>query len=286
MKTKLLLKFGALAITSGFLNAQITNPAPYCAADFDHHPSGGPIMNVQDAIFSVSFGTLLNVTDAQYAFPHYVFYNNLAVPNFAQGSTSNNLMIDLDVYGGVGYGVWIDYNQDGVFDGVEKIMNSAPGGVPFIGTGPVSKMITIPTTATLGNTRMRVRIVEDDMFNGFNNFMTEPCNATTSVADVMDWGETEDYTINITAAPVGVNELESDEAKIITVYPNPTSGSFAIDLKTSAQVSICNLLGEQIFTKQLQAGKHSLDITNQATGVYFVRVKTENTQQQVKIIKE
>ncbi|MCA6436975.1 MAG: T9SS type A sorting domain-containing protein [Bacteroidetes bacterium] len=93
-------------------------------------------------------------------------------------------------------------------------------------------------------------------------------------------------TISINVCNVGVNELENDEAKNITIYPNPTNGAFAIDLKSAGQVSIYNLLGEQIFIKQLQAGKHSLDITHQATGVYFVRVKTENTQQQVKIIKE
>ncbi|MFO0478716.1 MAG: T9SS type A sorting domain-containing protein [Bacteroidota bacterium] len=53
------------------------------------------------------------------------------------------------------------------------------------------------------------------------------------------------------------------------------ASSFSINTQISLQ-----------WVKQLQAGKHSLDITHQATGVYFVRVKTENTQQQVKIIKE
>ena len=93
-------------------------------------------------------------------------------------------------------------------------------------------------------------------------------------------------TIAINACNVGVNEIEGGDAKNITVYPNPTNGAFTIDLKAVSQVSIYNLLGDKIIAKNLEPGKHTIDIAEQATGVYFLRINTENKHQHIKIIKE
>ncbi len=58
---------------------------------------------------------------------------------------------------------------------------------------------------------MRVRIVEDDDYTmGSNGYSILPCNAGTSTTDVMDWGETEDYNINIVAtAPVSLIDFNA-----------------------------------------------------------------------------
>jgi PKD repeat protein len=93
-------------------------------------------------------------------------------------------------------------------------------------------------------------------------------------------------TIAINACNVGVNEIEGGDAKNITVYPNPTNGAFTIDLKAVSQVSIYNLLGDKIIAKNLEPGKHTIDIAEQANGVYFLRINTENKHQHIKIIKE
>jgi PKD repeat protein len=93
-------------------------------------------------------------------------------------------------------------------------------------------------------------------------------------------------TIAINACNVGVNEIEGSDAKNITVYPNPTNGAFTIDLKAVSQVSIYNLLGDKIIAKNLEPGKHTIDIAEQANGVYFLRINTENKHQHIKIIKE
>jgi hypothetical protein len=77
--------------------------------------------------------------------------------------------------------IWIDWNQSQVWDAAEKITPTNPTGVgPYVGT------ITVPATATLGATRMRVRIC-------YTGTIT-PCGA-------MSYGETEDYTINVIPPP-------------------------------------------------------------------------------------
>ena len=180
-----------------YMKAQTTSPSPYCDAEFDDAIQLGFPLNVPDAIFSVSFGTLNNNTGSQAAFPYYTFYNNLPVPDFTIGNsyTSN---IDMDVYGGAGYGIWIDYNHNNIFDANEKVGGSA-NILDWLPLGFTTKTdnITIPTTALPGNTRMRIRIVEDDGYTMSFGPLILPCNVSPLPNDVMDWGETEDYTINL-----------------------------------------------------------------------------------------
>jgi chitodextrinase len=80
-----------------------------------------------------------------------------------------------------GYAIFIDYNQNGVFtDSGETVWSNAAST-----TTPVSGSITIPATATLGSTRMRVSM----KYNG----VPTSCEA-------FSYGQVEDYTVNIQAA--------------------------------------------------------------------------------------
>ncbi|MDC1161958.1 GEVED domain-containing protein [Tenacibaculum sp.] len=80
-----------------------------------------------------------------------------------------------------GYAVWIDYNQDGDFaDSGEKVFTKVKSK-----DNPATGSFTVPNTATLGNTRMRI-IME------YNVVPDNSCD--TSV----NYGEVEDYTVNIT----------------------------------------------------------------------------------------
>lgn len=81
-----------------------------------------------------------------------------------------------------GYGVWIDYNQDGDFsDAGETVWTKAASK-----DTPVSTSFTVPASATEGTTRMRIVLKY--------NATPTACEATFS------YGEVEDYTVNITNA--------------------------------------------------------------------------------------
>src|SRR4029077_12347404 len=104
-----------------------------------------------------------------------------------------------------GYSVWIDYNQDGDFvDAGEQVWTRAATT-----TTPVSGTITIPATASLGNTRMRVSM----KYNGI-----------PTACETFSYGQVEDYTVNIVSGA----KLTSTETNTIeptfSVYPNPVSG--------------------------------------------------------------
>lgn len=82
--------------------------------------------------------------------------------------------------------VWIDWNQDLTFD------NSAGSSELYAlsGTAPpgfFDGVIAVPPTATLGATRMRIRLTD------VSADPVQPCGANV-------WGEAEDYTVNVTAS--------------------------------------------------------------------------------------
>ncbi|MBS1777609.1 MAG: T9SS type A sorting domain-containing protein [Bacteroidetes bacterium] len=221
MKKKFLVAL-TLTLFTCAANAQSTNPAPYCDGSFDD-ANGFP---VPDAIKSVTIGTLTNNSGGQYAFPHYVFYNNLSIPTLSKGN-SIPMSITFEVNGGSGYGVWIDFNQNNVFEPGEKVAGTTATVWLNMGSNiVVNPMISIPSTALTGNTRMRVRIVEDDNYTQTNGAAILPCNVSNSSTDIMDWGETEDYVVNISGGTTGTKPTAAFSANVVTGKVNNTAITF------------------------------------------------------------
>ncbi len=116
----------------------------------------------------------------------YTFYNSVTIPTVAQLGTVTLSVTFNDSFHNKG-AIWIDYNQNGVFEASEgRQLNGNP-------QDPNSTItMEIPIDAQTGLTRMRVR-------GGASNnplSLSKPCGSTTSGLD-----ETEDYLININPVP-------------------------------------------------------------------------------------
>jgi hypothetical protein len=105
--------------------------------------------------------------------------------------------------------VYIDYNQNGVFD-PDEIVAKGHNAIR------INKSFTIPRTALKGATRMRIQMQE-------GSFETNPCATYT-------YGEVEDYTVVITGNAALSAETNSDFKNIteeitstsnFRLYPNP-----------------------------------------------------------------
>ncbi|MFT7158822.1 MAG: hypothetical protein ACI8Q1_003856, partial [Parvicella sp.] len=96
-----------------------------------------------------------------------------------------------------GYAVFIDYNKDGDFDDSgETVWTNAASQ-----TTPVSGNFTVPTSVITGTTRMRVVM---------------QYNTTPSSCGSFDYGETEDYNVNLVTAAADTT------SPIITLNGAPT----------------------------------------------------------------
>ena len=158
-------------VTTGFIS--------YC---FPTYATGS---GTGDQITNVTLGALNNTSGAS-ATPFYTFYNSVTIPTLYKNSTST-ISISFGTQSRQYVGVWIDYNQNSLFEaseGVVSINNAGSNGTSVL-------TLTIPAGAITGNTRMRVR-------GGDNAVLTTgmACGATSSV-----FGETEDYIVTISSIP-------------------------------------------------------------------------------------
>jgi surface protein len=65
----------------------------------------------------------------------------------------------------------------------------------------------------------------------------------------------------------------------MNIYPNPSNGTFNIQLNTNAKVIITNALGQVFMNDDLKTGNYNTVLSNVVNGVYFVKVFTVNLQE-------
>jgi hypothetical protein len=167
---------------------------------------------------------------------------------------------------------WVDWNQDVDFDdsGEEYDLGSAINTVDGITTlSPLS--ITIPSTALLGKTVMRVSA----------KFGVNPDSCETGFD-----GEVEDYAIIVTTT-VGVTESDLEMKPVI--YPNPTDGNFSINLvhqTESVKVTITDIVGQLLQTKTYNNQQNLNLKLNEPAGIYLLIIEANDEQEVIRLIKE
>jgi PKD repeat protein len=133
-----------------------------------------------DFINGVTLGTINNVNSGSTTGPNYNNYTSQST-NLAQ-SSNNNLIVQAGTFATNYYAAWIDYNQDSDFNDAGEKLGEFQGSTA---NQNITFNFSVPPTATLGATRMRVRC-------SYSALNMDPCTDYT-------YGETEDYTVNITS---------------------------------------------------------------------------------------
>gem|GEM_PF-2304680 len=173
--------------TSGLSNtsssAQVNVVVGYC------NP-GNLDCSLNDYVSRVQLNTLDNTSGTTcISITGYSDYSALAPTDLTLGSSYN---LSITVGAGTGShsaGVWIDFNRNGSFLDAGEYFSIAQGTILPSSTTTVS--ILIPTTASTGNTRMRIQYAYGAAVLSSWTCFT---NAT--------YGETEDYTVNLVCSAV------------------------------------------------------------------------------------
>jgi hypothetical protein len=272
MKKIILFTIAVLCYFIVQVNAQTsTNPAPYCVADFDTLPN-----HVNDYIKKVELNSLVNASNSQCPFPHYILYDSTITTGLIPG-IPNNLFVDVNVSSSFNsLTVWIDLNRNNIFEQPELM-----SGNSIVYTGTEMLIFTIPFSVTLGLTRMRIRLATP-----FPNSQL-PCNQSALPQDVPDNGETEDYQIYLGPAPNSVQDYSNQLS--LNIYPNPSKGIYTIssnEVFQNESIKVMNLTGQIIYQKENVSGKSfEIDISTKANGIYFVEVKTKEGINRLKVVK-
>ncbi|MCX2739290.1 M4 family metallopeptidase [Pontibacter anaerobius] len=176
--------------------------------------------------------------------------------------------------------VWIDFNKDGDFDDSGELVVSGSSS----SSGTLSATVNVPSTASLGTTRMRVSM---------------KYNAAQTACETFSYGEVEDYSVNISstlsavaAASTGtvsqkVELLGEEKAASALVYPNPTRDYLNVAAPSqNAQVRIISVTGAEVMHVQLQDGNNRLNIAQLPKGIYTIEVFDGQKQLYQRFVKE
>ncbi|MCC7503532.1 MAG: hypothetical protein IT229_13450 [Flavobacteriales bacterium] len=194
-----------------------------------------------DFIDGVVLGTIANTNSGGTAGPSYNDYSSESTD--LTRSQSYTIAITGGDYQPDHYAAWIDYDQDDTYEASEKL-----GEFTSTQIGQTQTLtFTVPGTATLGSTRMRVRGV---YHNTGEPTPTDPCFA-------YGYGETEDYSVNIEVSTgiestntsnglsialqadrVKVN-LPSNDVGVLLVLD--ASGRQLVNLTTRSEVVLLNI---------------------------------------------
>ncbi|CAM4112235.1 T9SS type A sorting domain-containing protein [Flavobacterium antarcticum] len=77
------------------------------------------------------------------------------------------------------------------------------------------------------------------------------------------------------------------DANKFTAYPNPVKNNLNIRYNENIKdVAVFNLLGQQLFTKSINAKEGQIDMSGVSSGTYLVKISSADKVQTIKVIKE
>ena len=250
---------GNVSASSNIVNVTtLVNTITYCTSQ------GNSVAS--ELIGRVQLGTIDNSSTGGTGYTDFT-----AISTNVTKSTVYSITITPTWTGGTlkeGYSVWIDYNQDGDFaDAGEQVWTKTATK-----TTPVSGSFTIPATATLGSTRMRVSLKR---------------NAIPTSCETFAAGQVEDYTVTIVSgAKIILSENNSGKEVAFTVYPNPVSSDVLniSNVENFAPFKIVNMMGVEIAIGKVENG--TVSVATLPVGIYLLEIITNNKSASRRFIKK
>lgn len=146
----------------------------------------------------------------------------------------------------------------------EKVDLNAVGAVSYTWTGPGTYLIGS------GISVYPTKTVEYTVFGTDEN----GCHSSASIAQAVD-------------ACLGVQTI-SGNASNLSIYPNPNNGTFSVEFNNSLEktVDLTDITGRVVMSNTTSQNKIEFNINHLANGVYYLRVKSDNATQTVKVVKQ
>lgn len=165
------------------------------------------------------------------------------------------------------WSVWIDLNQDGEFTTDERLVNGSSSSSNLL-----NATLNVPSTALTGPTRMRV---------------TMKYNAAATSCETFDYGEVEDYNVNIVNSTSSLmttfndlsNEVLANELNkgIYQLYPNPTDKILNVNIRNvdvEKGIQIYSSTGALVKTISIKEDETRIDISGLQKGMYILKANT------------
>lgn len=172
--------------------------------------------------------------------------------------------------------IWVDYNKNGTFESSELMVSGSSSS-----SNNLSASFTVPTSALIGTTRMRVSM---------------KYNSEQTACESFSYGEVEDYTVNIgqsvtsmTAYDAVGEQLGNAEASFeASLYPNPVSGSrLNVRMNDARETTyqVFDMMGKKVLQGDLSAS-NAINVYGLSSGVYMLKLNDGQKDIVKKFIKQ
>ena len=127
------------------------------------------------------------------------------------------------------------------------------------------------------------------MYNGIFNPSAAAAGTYTFMYSVSNGTCSDSAMVMVTVDEcLGVNENENTS---LEAYPNPVNTTLTIEninVDGNATISLVDMQGKVVYNNTVSnlKGNFQLDMSNFESGVYFVRLTTENTNQEIRVVKQ
>jgi hypothetical protein len=118
-------------------------------------------------------------------------------------------------------------------------------------------------------------------------------NLVSSIVPLItSWPTFDLFDSTVVCSPISSVNNISQNPSLFTIYPNPSDGKFTVSgeglQQANCKLSICNLVGQEIFTTFFKGQQSTLDIdlSDFSKGLYFVKVDDGKNSYTQKIITE
>jgi hypothetical protein len=87
------------------------------------------------------------------------------------------------------------------------------------------------------------------------------------------------------------SDIPASEASFFRIYPNPTTGSFTLELKESGtgqvHVEIYDMKGTQLLWQEFESfSSRQFNMSGRANGIYLVKVSNDRTSGTARLVKQ
>ncbi|MDR6968214.1 hypothetical protein J2X31_002231 [Flavobacterium arsenatis] len=244
--------------------------------------TGGTFTTTETGCYCTSVPTSVDgegITNIQFGntdFPNQSLYTDNTGQgsiNVVQGELTNlqitfNTITDFGSSYGYDTNVWIDFNNDFVFDNETELVFS--GESEAVSPTIFDASFTVPADAALGVHTMRIGSADGGQYD------PNPCYSES-------YGMTIDFSVNIQEG-LSVHNFDSTNLK---VYPNPVSNILNLSYTQNiTNVAIFNVLGQEVITNNVNATQGQIDMSDLASGTYLVKVTAGDQTKTIKVLKK
>ncbi len=250
---------------------------PYCGPLKFGFEIFGTQINGVEPITKVELADLSNTSPAEIGQnnAHETFVDKIAHVNKGQS-------YDIKLFGNTNgpyeakFAVYFDWNQNGSLNDAGEVYLIDNPLTDSNGEDEkfVSQSITVPASALLGNTRMRIKKVFNDNATDLGA-LNDPCASAR-------YGQAEEYTVSV--GNLAVSDLQKNKS---VIYPNPVKDVVTINSASKIEnIKIFDFAGKLVYNIDVNASKKEINLSKLQTGTYTVNIKSELGIETTKIIKK